>query len=315
MNLNLPKVIQATVREAIAQPHSICLRLIVTWLVALSLIATAEPVGKASAKSRPEKKLSITYDEWVQSYADTPGFAMRRLSTAEPSPPAWVTLFAVEEEDREASPDTRGFFSANFRGCELTTTGALHSFRINSGGIQGGRSDASATLRDRVRSLLPRLPEDGKRLPPAGRCLVVRIEDAKGVQVHLYDRANAPEPVLELLRATKADIEIWTPRISPLRKIRVHDDQNDGLLAVSPDRRKVVAAGWQGPLRVWNAGTFEWERDIDLGGNIMPTGLTFSPDGRIAVVEAPHMCHVFDAKRGNHCGSLKSQQSMISGPA
>lgn len=88
----------------------------------------------------------------------------------------------------------------------VSTAGTVSMTRVTAWAVQGG---GPGKLPERnFKKLLPLmadLPSDYSRLPPKGRRIVVQVATSKGIVARVYDRANAPEKVLEMLRLIGAD--------------------------------------------------------------------------------------------------------------
>src|SRR5215469_11961956 len=88
----------------------------------------------------------------------------------------------------------------------VSTEGTVSMMRYTPGGAQGG---GPSKLEDegfrRLGALMADLPDDHSRLPPPGRRLVVQVASQTGILARVYDRANLPESILEMLRIVGAD--------------------------------------------------------------------------------------------------------------
>jgi WD40 repeat protein len=114
------------------------------------------------------------------------------------------------------------------------------------------------------------LPEDGGRLPPSGRRLMVESRGPAGSVARVYDKVNLPDAVLEMLRLVRADA--WAifdfPQIQSDERWKKGHPPNTvsepesfaeaydrRLLAVSNDRKLAVVehnpSGW-------------WERTVHI---------------------------------------------------
>jgi len=144
-------------------------------------------------------------------------------------------------------------------------------------------------------ALLARLPDGLSRLPPPDRRLVLQVPSPKGVVARVYDRANAPEQVLEILRLAKSTINSFVLewKVAEEWKIGHHS-----AFTATPDGKTLITAGQAGSFRFWDADSRSMLRDVP--GTLMPigaqwtlssgtaAGLSLSPDGFLMVVQGDY---------------------------
>ena len=88
----------------------------------------------------------------------------------------------------------------------VSTKGTVMMQRHTSMAIQGGGPyKLSDEKFKELGPLMADLPDDHSRLPPKGRRLVVQAVTPSGIVARVYDKANLPEGVLEMLRVVGAD--------------------------------------------------------------------------------------------------------------
>ena len=75
----------------------------------------------------------------------------------------------------------------------------------------------------RLDQLLSRLPDDGARLPPPGRRVVLQVPEGDHSRARVYDLANAPDEVLEILRLSQSGIRSWAWQFKPEKDLKVGD--------------------------------------------------------------------------------------------
>ena len=156
----------------------------------------------------------------------------------------------------------------------------------------------------KLTELLAHLPDDFSSFPPPGRRLVLQVWAADGPVARVYDRANAPDSIVEILRLSRSSVRSWVQTFEPLDQWKAHEDSSDGALAVLPDGRQVISATVNGPLRLWFRDSHVMEKEapissIPAGGTWNPmsvTGLTISPEGSLAVVEGWGRVYVLDTQ-------------------
>lgn len=211
--------------------------------------------GKAA--SFADNQEQPTYESWMRPFTSGPlhdGFEDHTIELA-------ITIFRgddVEPEAKEPSPLAPRLKRGMVTRFSVSTEGTVLMQRTTSMAIQGG-GPGKLPPKDfeKLAPLMVELPDDHSRLPPWGRRLVVQVTGSKGIEARVYDRANAPEEVLEMLRLIGADT--WPiydfPRFQPDRRWEKDEaskagidlnavglDQSHGtVLAISPDRNLIVA--------------------------------------------------------------------------
>jgi hypothetical protein len=223
--------------------------------VAVSYLSSA--VAQVSA-AQPE-----TYDSWIANYRLGP------LSGAlGDSHRIRMALTVIDGDDHKPDAKSVSMFGRDYR--IMTTTfavsedGTVSMQRVTAMAIQGG-GPGPLPPEDwkTLQPLIKDLPDDGARLPPKGRRLVAQLVTPSGTVARVYDRANAPEKILEMLRLVGADA--WPIFAFP---------------DFPPDERLSYAG--------WNEADFEkaglaadavgfWQRDSRV--------LATSADGRLSAVE------------------------------
>ncbi len=109
-------------------------------------------------------------------------------------------------------------------GCYIFADGRIHYFYSGSTGVSGsGYPTIPEGELERMDKLLANLPDDGARLPPAGRRLVVQTPDGNRWRAQVYDRADAPAEILEILRLSRSGIRSWLPQFQPVSERAAHD--------------------------------------------------------------------------------------------
>ncbi len=133
----------------------------------------------------------------------------------------------------------------------------------------------------RIDELLAALPDDGKRLPPKGRRLLVQGTAGEKPVTRVYDRADAPAQVCEMLRLTGSQLHSYVPEFQPRSQIDAQGHELDGFLALTPDGKQLLFNGTYKTLQFWAPASHELLAEVHgLGSKY----IAFSPDGRQAVL-------------------------------
>jgi hypothetical protein len=117
----------------------------------------------------------------------------------------------VEGDDLPIEPKTASVLGPLYRvvhyGYAVSTEGTVSYFYVSSLGVKGGGpSELPAEDFEKLSRLIEELPDDGSKLPPPGRRVVVQVASGGGLLARVYDRANLPQSVLEVLRLSHSQI-------------------------------------------------------------------------------------------------------------
>jgi len=161
----------------------------------------------------------LLYESWIRDYRVGPlrgalGFEQREIK---------LVITVVKGDDLETDPKTAAIFGPSYRiafhGCAVSIDGTVSSFRRGSFGVQGGGLDQlTEDEMDRMNYLIGQLPDDHSKLPPAGHRIVLQVATGSEILARVYDLANAPETVLEILRLSRSGIRPLTLDFSPKKK-------------------------------------------------------------------------------------------------
>jgi WD40 repeat protein len=201
--------------------------------------------------------------------------------------------------------------------CGITTSttvsdqGTVSMTRMTPSAIQGGGpdqlpADALKILKPLLASLRDNMPDDYSRLPPPGRRVVLQVSKESEILARVYDRADMPDRVIEILGLLGATHGPLTMQFAPaptdfdglppdtlgVRMPHPRDPLTKALradtvtLAISPDRSLVATRylPFDGRLVVADTKTssvvYE-ERDSTLNDRwIYISDTWFTPDGR-----------------------------------
>jgi hypothetical protein len=143
------------------------------------------------------------YSSWIKPYA-------KRLRKAASRHKQDVALSLTVLDGDNLAPDPSETWVCGGYCCQMSTTysvsstGMVTMTRVTPMAVQGGGpsplpADASQTIQELARSLLHHPPDDHARLPPPGRRLVLHVEGGNETVTRVYDRADIPSPVMEVL--------------------------------------------------------------------------------------------------------------------
>lgn len=206
-----------------------------------------------------------------------------------------ITAFQGEEKAQDRDENTFGTGIVSF-GCKVALNGALSHFSISDFGQKGG-SGSSIAVDDlkRLDELLAKLPDDGGRLPAAGRRVLIQTTVTDRTIVRVYDLANAAPEILEILRLSRSGIRVWLPEFEPESVIEARPHQHGGFLCLSPDRTQILFTSTNGPLQRWEPTTHETLGEIRLHSS--PEAIAYNSDATKAVFAGWGECEVVDTKK------------------
>jgi hypothetical protein len=139
----------------------------------------------------------------------------------------------------------------------LSTKGTVSFFRFTSMAVQGG-GPGTLPVEDfrKLQAVIAHLPDDHSQLPPPGHRIVLQVAKRSKVLARVYDRANMPDSVLEILRLTGSGIRPLLMNFAPPDKkwtlsefseagilpdaIGIRSPNDVLTLAASPDRSLIV---------------------------------------------------------------------------
>lgn len=289
--------------------------------VAYSVDHSGAQQGGLISSVEPSSRDQQAYESWVRDYRQSP------LETVDGIDPSGHTIAAsallritvVEGDDLPIDEKHARIFGDGYLivtyGCSVSANGRISYFRSSSSGVSGsGYPDLTSKDLLELKRLLQDLPDDHSQLPPAGRRLAIQATTAGGVVVRVYDRANLPDRVLEIIRINRAGVTPWSIHFPPEKAgstaefwqadLRVHWP-----LATSPDGSLVVSQGnyelvISGPTK----GELHELREPEVNRHIDGLfGSFFSPDGRYLLVQSTHPAvRIYETKTWEQVQTLPS---------
>ncbi len=235
------------------------------------------------------------YETWARRFAEK-----RPYTWFEGRPASLRLVITMVYGDDEPGPESR-FRSNYYLGCgsQLAVDGRIGEFHFSSdGGGGGGGSAIPAADLKRVNELIPQLPEDGSKLPPEGRRLIVQVNEVGGYRAFVYDLANPPKEVLELVRLCPFPwFRTWLPSFEPAGKWNIAAPKDFGgeAMSLSPDGRFIVTADSHGGVRFWDIDTHKLVREVAVPYGSSADEISLSPDGSFTFLKWAWM-YVMDTK-------------------
>jgi len=263
-----------------------------TRIAVITVLAGGMFCGVANAGKQTSAGTS-DYQQWISRFtpAEVPG-------SFEPGKTKSIKLIAVAVEGEKSASAKKHLIGSGISsyGAEVSTDGFTYHFSHSDFGGKGSFGGLPMPVVDwqRFSKLLTKLPGDHSHLPPADRRMLL-CANVDGRRItRVYDRANAPDVVWEILRLGRCGIGSWVPQFLPSSKIDVSGFDFGGFLSVSADGKRILFTGANGPLRFWDVTTHEFLEEVRAPG-VNLNSAAFSPNGAIAVVGGDK-CIFFDTK-------------------
>lgn len=217
--------------------------------------------GKGDSPSGPvaqdKDARQAAYEAWIRGYRAGP-----LAGAIGDQHEIKLKVTVVEGDDLLSDPKTASvigpLYRAVFYGCAVSTDGTVSYFHRSAMSVKGsGPSELTSEESERLDQLIGGLPDDDSKLPPPGHRIVLQVVRGNQVQARVYDRANAPQIVLEILRLTHSQIRPLTLDFPAEKKwpltefsetgipsdaigIRGPDVEESTILAISRDRYLTV---------------------------------------------------------------------------
>ena len=222
-------------------------------ILILTAICCLRPTRSSEQSAKDTDSQHLVYESWIHDYRVGPlrgalGIEQREIK---------LVITVVEGDDLETDSKAAAIFGPSYRtsfyGCAVSIDGTISHFHRSSGGVKGG--GVTTLMKDefeRLNELVGQLPEDNSKLPPVGHRIVLQVTVGSEVLARVYDRANAPETVLEILRLSHSGLRPLTRDFPPQKKwplselsqtgipedairFRGPDMEETTILAISPD--------------------------------------------------------------------------------
>ena len=290
-------------------------------------IQRSAPSLEASRQSEDGERL--LYESWIRDYHVGPlrgalGIQQREIK---------LEITVVEGDDAGTDAKTSAIFGPSYRvafhGCAAAIDGTVSFFRRGSLGVQGGGLDQlTKDELERLNHLIGQLPDDNSKLPPVGHRIVLQVATGNEILARVYDLANAPETVLEILRLSHCGIRPITLDFPPQKKwpvaklsktgipadairFRGPDIEETTILAISPERyltvRQVLHDTAAVTITDTNPSNVIRVLRVPQPANrfVGITHADFSPDGRylILLTTLPAI-RIYDTRNWQEVGSL-----------
>jgi WD40 repeat protein len=260
----------------------------------------------------------IDYESWMRDYTKGP-LRGEFGDTHE----ILLRITVIEGDDLKPDPKTAAVmgpgYRISWRSYAVSTKGTLSFFRYSQPSIMGG-GPWTLPPEDfkKLQGLAANLPDDHLHLPPPGHRLVLQVAKGNGVLARVYDRANMPDRVLEVLRLTGTDIRPLVANFEPEKKWALGEFAEAGIppdaigismpkdvltLAVSPDRSLIVrqALYQRAITQIMDAKTLRvvhelYEAQLDPRWTYVSQAW-FTPDGHhlLLLSNRPAIC-IYDTK-------------------
>ena len=252
----------------------------------LTYAVNGQIVAEKSLETNPAE-----YEKWVAPYRSQS--AERRISLADSkSSPIELRpkVIITQVSERIPSADDKNTFfigSNNFAsGWVISNEGEGRWFSRGEFSVKGSCcSKIQKPQLEQIDKIIADLPDDHSQIPPNGRRVVFQIPENDQYKVRVYDLANAPEEILELLRLTKTGFRSKVLWFNPESEWTGADESDtSGGLAVTSDKRKIIFSELHGPIKIWDAENHNLIGEFDKPQNVAFNGLVISPNNSTAAI-------------------------------
>lgn len=261
----------------------------------LMMISVIDVQGQTSGS-----KINLSeYEKWISPYRVKSSELRFSTdpSTTESRPKMIIT---VVTEKLPSADNKDSLFLGNGKssyGAVVSTDGEVSFFSRGPFGAKGGGcAQIEKDEREQLDRLLAKLPSDKSILPPIGRRIVLQVAQAENFDARVYDLANMPDGVLEILRLTKSQIRSHILWFEPETEWPVSRPYNDGGLAITSDGQQIISSGLNGPIKIWQTDAQSLLREIPLPQNLPFDGLVLSPDDSLAIIDGWGVIGILDTK-------------------
>lgn len=266
------------------------------FYIALTIFLT-NTVGGQIVVEKLLKTSPKEYEKWVAPYRLQS--AEDRISSTESRPKLIITQ--VSERIPSAN-DKDTFFIGNNKftsGWVISNDGEGRWFSRGSLSVKGSCcSKIEKTQLEQIDRLLANLPDDHSQIPPNGRRVVFQIPENDKFKVRVYDLANAPDEILELLRLTKTGFRSKVLWFDPESEWLGADESDTyGGLAVTSDKRQIIFSELHGPIKIWNAENHNLIGEFDKPQEVPFNGLVISPNNSTAAINGWGTIGIIDLKK------------------
>lgn len=206
--------------------------LIIAAPVSLRLLQTQAPAQSPSSSGEPTTIIpssvcgtGATYDQLTDRWRHAPSQQKINLGTA----PIELTIQSSEFDERPATAKAASgpdfcFWHELSVGVNISTAGEGYAFANGEGSFRGGGGGKLAPeVFARLELLMKKLPDDHHSVPPATRRIVVAVERDGTANVRLYDSAELPDEIIEMIRLSGARIKVVTPLFKAKRMVPVEE--------------------------------------------------------------------------------------------
>jgi WD40 repeat protein len=288
-----------------------------TPLICILAIASCTGIVQAAAQglaSQNNTEPRSAYESWISAYqSGLLGGALADNNHIK------LRITVVESDNPKANETPASGFGPSRTFWDISTEGTVSFTRVTPMAIQGGGPGllpADDFLR--LQALITSLPGDHSQLPPQGRRILLQVVQGTKTLARVYDRANMPDKVLEILRLTGTGIKPVVLDFAPDKKWWLNEFNDAGIsanaigirtpedsvtLAVSPDRSLIVQRFlFVGPRTqitdLKKSTVLRQISDGEIDRRIIYTSHAwFTPDGRyLLLLSNLPAIHIYDTK-------------------
>ena len=255
--------------------------------------------GGSISSTEPSHEDQKEYENWVRPYRQSPTVDVLDSSGRTVATRALLAITVVQGDDLPIDENHARVSGNGYRIVTdqwiVSTDGRISHFNSNSTSIGGSSPDLTKKDLLGLSRLLHQLTDHQSQLPPPGRRLVIQAPAAGGVVVRVYDRANLPDPVLEIIRIVRVRFAPWSIQFPPEKRGSSAEFSQAGIQvrwprATSPDGSlEATQSAYEIVISSPTKGDFRWLREPEVNRHVDALfGPFFSLDGRFLLVQSTH---------------------------
>jgi len=266
--------------------------------------------GASIASAEPSYGGQKEYERWIQPYRQSPLESVDGVDASGHTIaiPALMGITVVVGDDLSTDQKQAPLWGNGrvvIYGCNVFADGRVWRVDSRVTSLVGpGAPELSQRELQELTTLLHQLPDDHARLPPPGRRLVIQAPAAGGPVIRVYDRANLPDPVLEIIRLLRVRFATWSIHFPPEKTGSAAEFSQAGIQvrwprATSPDGSLEATQNlYEIVISSPAKGDFRWLREPEVNRHIDGVfGPFFTPNGRFLLVQSTHPAlRIYDTK-------------------
>jgi hypothetical protein len=167
-------------------------------VLTLAVLGVLMGTGDAQKNWQMPVQQEVDYASWTKLHAGTP--FKSSFPDAYPDGNVWFTVLSTECEGETTASSRHGTCRLPTNTAQVSSTGFVaHLHTTCCPGAGGGVGKLKIGTIEQLRALVPKLPDDGGRLPGLGRRLLIQVINQGSIKVRVYDEEKLPDIVQKIV--------------------------------------------------------------------------------------------------------------------